>query len=223
VSGTGISWTICNSAPRSRQITTPVPYRSVFTDRMPFLPPHQQRQSTEGIICHDNSATNPQQIEVCVKKHINHNTAAVLSGEYKNSGDWGRSAEIDGPPRVVCIYGGFMPHPTHHGGSPLHHGLFVSTKASTLPRRHSAQQGCILYIYMESTPYDEGWTPHPIIGCLYPVSTPAKHATTGCVSSIFGLPVTLNVTKPSRVSPTSNSTWDSISHGTRSSASLNVY
>jgi len=140
VSGTGISWTICNSAPRSRQITTPVPYRSVFTDRMPFLPPHQQRQSTEGIICHDNSATNPQQIEVCVKKHINHNTAAVLSGEYKNSGDWGRSAEIDGPPRVVCIYGGFMPHPTHHGGSPVLHGLFISTRASTFPRGHSTPQ-----------------------------------------------------------------------------------
>jgi len=25
------------------------PHHSVFTDRMPFLPPNQQRQSTEGI------------------------------------------------------------------------------------------------------------------------------------------------------------------------------
>ena len=48
VSGSGISWTICKSAPSSRQITTPVPYHSVFTGRMPFLPPNQQRQSTEG-------------------------------------------------------------------------------------------------------------------------------------------------------------------------------
>ena len=48
--GSGISWTICkSSAPRSRQITTPVPYQSVFTGRMSFLPPNQQRQSTEGI------------------------------------------------------------------------------------------------------------------------------------------------------------------------------
>jgi len=39
---------LCKSAPRSRQITTPAPYHSVFTGRMPFLPPNQQRQSTEG-------------------------------------------------------------------------------------------------------------------------------------------------------------------------------
>jgi len=51
VSGSGISWAICKSAPRSRQITTPAPHRSLkfFTVRMPFLPPNQQRQSTEGI------------------------------------------------------------------------------------------------------------------------------------------------------------------------------
>ena len=30
VSGTGISWAICKSAPRSRQITTPAPHHSVF-------------------------------------------------------------------------------------------------------------------------------------------------------------------------------------------------
>jgi len=35
-------------APRSRQIAMPVPYHSVFTGQMPFLPPKQQRQSTEG-------------------------------------------------------------------------------------------------------------------------------------------------------------------------------
>jgi len=29
----------------------PVPHHSVFTDRMPFLPPNQQRQSTEEITC----------------------------------------------------------------------------------------------------------------------------------------------------------------------------
>ena len=41
--------TICKqSAPRSRQITTPAPHR------MPFLPPNQQRQSTEGTIVIDS-------------------------------------------------------------------------------------------------------------------------------------------------------------------------
>ena len=48
VSGSGISWAMRTSAPRSRQTTTPAPHHSVFTGRMPFLPPNQQRQSTEG-------------------------------------------------------------------------------------------------------------------------------------------------------------------------------
>jgi len=49
VSGSGICWAICKSAPRSRQITTPALHHSVFfTGLMPFLLPNQQRQSTEG-------------------------------------------------------------------------------------------------------------------------------------------------------------------------------
>ena len=48
MSGSGISWAICNSAPRSRQITMLAPTTQFFTGRMPFLPPNQQRQSTEG-------------------------------------------------------------------------------------------------------------------------------------------------------------------------------
>jgi len=47
VSGSGISWAICKCAPRSRQITMPAPHHSVFTGRMPFLPPNQQLQSTD--------------------------------------------------------------------------------------------------------------------------------------------------------------------------------
>ena len=48
VSGSGISWAICKSAPHSRQITMPAPNTQFFTGRMPFLPSNQQRQSTEG-------------------------------------------------------------------------------------------------------------------------------------------------------------------------------
>jgi len=48
VNGSGISWAICKSAPRSRQITTPYLTTQFFTGRMPFPPPNQQRQSTEG-------------------------------------------------------------------------------------------------------------------------------------------------------------------------------
>ena len=50
VSSSGISWAICKSASRYRQITMPVPHQSFFTGWMPFLPPNQQRQSTEGTI-----------------------------------------------------------------------------------------------------------------------------------------------------------------------------
>ena len=45
MSGSGISWAVCKSAPRSRQITTPALHHSGFTGRMPFLPPNQQHQS----------------------------------------------------------------------------------------------------------------------------------------------------------------------------------
>ena len=48
VSGSGISWAICMSASRNRETTTQVPHHSVFKDPMPFLPLHEQRQSTEG-------------------------------------------------------------------------------------------------------------------------------------------------------------------------------
>jgi len=49
--GSGISWTICKqSAPRSRQITTPTPHHFISTGRMLLLTPNQQCQSTEGTI-----------------------------------------------------------------------------------------------------------------------------------------------------------------------------
>ena len=50
VSGSGISWDICKSATCSRQITMPAPTTQFFTGRMPFLPPNQQCQSTEGTL-----------------------------------------------------------------------------------------------------------------------------------------------------------------------------
>ena len=50
MSGSGVSWATCKSAPRSRQITTPAPQHSVFTGRMPFLPPNKHRQSTGRVM-----------------------------------------------------------------------------------------------------------------------------------------------------------------------------
>jgi len=49
VSGSGICWAICKSASHSRQIPCQHPTTQFFTGRMPFLPPNQQHQSTEGI------------------------------------------------------------------------------------------------------------------------------------------------------------------------------
>jgi len=48
VSGSGISWAICKSAPRSRQDNHASIPTTLFLQ--PFLPPNQQRQSTEGTI-----------------------------------------------------------------------------------------------------------------------------------------------------------------------------
>jgi len=58
----GISWTICKrSTPRSREMTTPTPHHSIFTDRMLFLTPNQQRQSTEGTRSQHKMATRSVQ------------------------------------------------------------------------------------------------------------------------------------------------------------------
>ena len=48
VSGSGISWAICKSAPHTRQ-PCQQPTTQFFTGPMHFLPPNQQRQGTEGI------------------------------------------------------------------------------------------------------------------------------------------------------------------------------
>ena len=47
VSGSGICWAICNVC-TSSQTTNQHSTTQFFTGRMPFLPPNQQRQNTEG-------------------------------------------------------------------------------------------------------------------------------------------------------------------------------
>jgi len=47
VNGSGICWAICKSASRPKE-PRQHPTTQFFTGRMPFLPPNQQRQSTEG-------------------------------------------------------------------------------------------------------------------------------------------------------------------------------
>jgi len=64
MSGSGISWAICKSARRSRQITMPAAHSSVIYSRVLFLLPNQQRQSTEGI--HTYIHTYWSNVWVCV-------------------------------------------------------------------------------------------------------------------------------------------------------------
>jgi len=45
VASDGISMQVCTSLQTDNHTST---HHSVFTGRMPFLPPNQQRQSTEG-------------------------------------------------------------------------------------------------------------------------------------------------------------------------------
>ena len=51
VSGSGISWAICKSAPRSRQITTPAPHHSVFyrPDALPTASKHSRHTNHQCI------------------------------------------------------------------------------------------------------------------------------------------------------------------------------
>jgi len=43
------------------------PTTQFFTGRMPFLPPNQQRQSTEGMILRRKSKLNIRKAQVCVR------------------------------------------------------------------------------------------------------------------------------------------------------------
>ena len=81
-SGSGISWAICKSASRSRQITTPAPHYSVFTDWMPFLLPNQQHKSfaTKGLLnlLHD----------LCCYTHTHTHTHTLLLLKYLTPPFW---------------------------------------------------------------------------------------------------------------------------------------
>jgi len=64
VSGSGISWAICKSAPCSRQITTPAPHHSVFY-RPDALPAAQPTASKHRCDMKMQCKTNKQNWPVC--------------------------------------------------------------------------------------------------------------------------------------------------------------
>ena len=51
VSGSGISWAVCKSAPHSRQITTPAPHHSVFyrPDALPAAQPTASKHNEDKL------------------------------------------------------------------------------------------------------------------------------------------------------------------------------
>ena len=113
VSGSGISWAICKSASRSRQITMPAPHHSsFFTGRMLFLPPNQQRQSTEGnkkaytytVII---QAAHIQIVKLVIKR-IQAATCPRRFASWRLKADdiWGRSSRSHlkhNSSRVICV------------------------------------------------------------------------------------------------------------------------
>ena len=61
VSGSGISWAICKSAPRSRQITMPAPHRSVFLQAgCPSCCPKNSVKALKAKCVHYYKSTNYQ-------------------------------------------------------------------------------------------------------------------------------------------------------------------
>jgi len=67
VSGNGISWAICKSAPCSRQITVPAPHHSVFyrLDALPAAQPTASkhwRHCTRIYVCYKKTTINYQHI-----------------------------------------------------------------------------------------------------------------------------------------------------------------
>ena len=61
VSGSGISWAICKSAPRSRQITTPAPHHSVFyrPDALPAAQPTASKHWRDEVEEHVGRKMSP--------------------------------------------------------------------------------------------------------------------------------------------------------------------
>ena len=78
VSGSGISWAICKSAPSSRQITTPTPHHSVFyrPDALPAAQPTASKHWRQSGHCrlNWNSAQNTRRAFIQMKRPKNWQT-----------------------------------------------------------------------------------------------------------------------------------------------------
>ena len=75
VSGSGISWAICKSASRSRQITMPVPHHSFFyrPDALPAAQPTASKHWRQICISHSSTKWVPGSTETFSGVWTNHN------------------------------------------------------------------------------------------------------------------------------------------------------
>ena len=86
MSGSGISWAICKSAPRSRQITTPVPRHSVFyrPDALPAAQPTASKHRRLPILknCEDRLrvfSSNCAGINSKTRKHFRQLGSSIVN------------------------------------------------------------------------------------------------------------------------------------------------
>ena len=78
MSGSGISWAICNSAPCSRQITTPAPHRSVFY-RSDALPAAQPTASMHWREHSKNHWRKNKEKHFCIYDQLHHSCHKMFS------------------------------------------------------------------------------------------------------------------------------------------------
>jgi len=94
VSGSGISWAICNSAPRSRQITTPAPHDSIFyrPDALPAAQPTASKHWRDKVCNYCKENPQYKYIEATAAKQIWNQeqmvTNTILSNATKFNRNW---------------------------------------------------------------------------------------------------------------------------------------
>ena len=72
VSGSGISWAICKSAPRSRQITTPAPHHSFSQARCPSCHPTNSIKALKAHKCTGRNSTSRQVLVRYMESQLEH-------------------------------------------------------------------------------------------------------------------------------------------------------
>jgi len=106
--GSDSSWTICKqSAPRSRQITTPTPHHSSFTGRMLFMTP--RRQVSKHYSCG---------APVDLKVHESYRACLSYTDADAGYCSWLRRSTHSTSPSATlmmrCTHDGVMPRPRRH-------------------------------------------------------------------------------------------------------------